>query len=372
MKGIRRHGLGWQASVSVSGVGRAYQAFPIDTTEEEMQRWRSSTRARLELQRSAVDRRAPAGTFAADAQRYLASVTAMPDYKGRVYDIGLWVLLFGHRRSATIQAHEIRAQRDRWLKYGPKRMYNRHTRAWDDQAVPLAASTVNHRLRALENMYTVLWPNRENPVRQVPEADEPDPEDRSIPHDVIEAILALMPDRGRGIKGHARSTVSQSKARIRLMAYTGLTHAQLMALGRGDLDAELPAVRLARRRKGKGVAGGWKPLPAEAIPAIRQFVAAEAWGRFSRDALRQSWRRACVKFFGPDAPLIRPYDLRHSYAGAVLDATGSLTVTQHLLSHADPRTTERYAARAIPEWLRSAMAKVSLVRQRIVPNPENK
>jgi integrase len=101
-------------------------------------------------------------------------------------------------------------------------------------------------------------------------------------------------------------------------------------------------------KKGKGGAGRWRPLPADAVPAIRAFIAADAWGRFSRDAMRQSWQRACRKL---GLPRIRPYDLRHSFATVVLEQTGDLKATQVLLSHADHRTTARYATRAIPHWL---------------------
>jgi integrase len=364
MKGARRHGLGWQASVFVKGVGRSFQPFPLQSTQAEIDEWRRGERARLELQREALDRGAPAGTFAADAKRYLASVKAMKDFKNRAYDISLWVDVFGSRRRATIKAHEIRAQRDRWLTVGPKRVYDRRRQAWTLVPEPLAASTVNHRLRALENLFTVLSPQGYNPVRDVPEADEPDEQDRSIPYDVIEMILAAMPDRGRGLKGQPRSTISKSKARLRLMAHTGLTPGQIMALTPADIDAELPAVRVPRRHKGRGAPGGWRPFSADAVPALRAFIAADAWGSFSRDAMRQSWQRACHRL---GLPRIRPYDLRHSFVATTLDDTGDLKAAQHLAGHADSRTTERYAQRAIPGWLRAAAAKVRTLRHQTAP-----
>jgi integrase len=363
MKGIRRHGRGWQASVYVAGAGRRFEAFPIDTPMSVIEAWRTSTRLRLELE--AHERPiAAAGTFGKDAERYLTAVRAMPDYQGRAYDIARWIDAFGERRTLEIKAYEIRAQRDKWLTVGPKRIYDKAVRAFVEKPLPLAASTVNHRMRALENLYTVLYPQGYNPVKQVPEADEPDAADRSLSYDVIEAILAVMPDRGRGIRGRSRSTISKSKARLRLMAYTGLTPAQMMQLRPADLDATLPAMLVARRKKGKGAAGGWRPLPAEAIPAIRAFVEADAFGRFSRDAMRQAWQRACLRL---GLPKLRPYDLRHSFAAAVLDKTGDMKATQHLLNHGDERTTARYAQRAIPDWLKAAAAKVTGLRQRIVP-----
>lgn len=367
MKGIRRHGLGWQAAVYVAGAGREFQAFPLETPEQEMQAWRDATRNRLELLRSETDGPIAAGTFAADAKRYLRAVRALKDHKGRTRDINVWVATFGDRRTSTLKSHEIRACRDAWLTVGPKRVRNRQTGEWEDKPIPLAASTVNHRLRALENFYTVMCPQRYNPVRDVPEVKEPDAADRALPYDVIDLVLATMPDRGQGVKGQRRSTVSKSKARLRLMAYTGLTPKQMMALEPADLAPDVPAIRLASRDKGKGAAGGWKPLPPDATEALCSFVAASAFGTFSKDALRQSWQRACAKL---DLPRLNPYDLRHSYATELLERTGDMKATQHLLSHADERTTQRYAQRAVPSWLKAAVAKVGALRQQIAPKYE--
>jgi integrase len=141
-----------------------------------------------------------------------------------------------------------------------------------------------------------------------------------------------------------------------------------MALTPADLDVSAPAVRVRRRRKGKGAAGGWKPLPGDAGPALATFIEAQAWGRFSRDALRQCWHRACDRL---GVPRTRPYDLRHSFAAYVLEQTKDIRATQLLMSHADSRTTEKYAQRGIPDWLKQAMAKVSGLRQQIAPKAES-
>jgi hypothetical protein len=97
-RGIRRHGLGWQATASVAGQPRMFQAFPLETSFEDMQRWRAAARARMALRRATIGKSA-AGTFAADVQRYLTAVTALSDYKGRVHAMGLWVARFGARGS---------------------------------------------------------------------------------------------------------------------------------------------------------------------------------------------------------------------------------------------------------------------------------
>lgn len=359
LRGLRRHGQGWQASVFVTGLPRSYRTFPVDTAIEEIQAWRVIERHRLQLQRGedVIVGRLPAGTFAADAERYLKSVRALRDFRGREYDIARWVDVFGPRRTLTIRPHEIRAQRDIWLTTGPKRVYNKQAKAWQEVDEPLAASTVNHRLRALENLFTVLFPQGYNPVRDVPEAEEPKPEDRSQPYSLLVTILAHMPDRGAPERDKKRPTISKSKARLTLMAYTGLTHSQVMQLTPSDLDLTLPAIRVRARHKGKGAAGGWKPLPVDAKAALEGFIAADAFGRFSRHSLRKSWLRACEK---ADRIGIRPYDLRHSFATRILDVTRDIRATQMLLNHANPKTTERYAKRAIPSWLAASVEQVTL------------
>lgn len=361
MKGIRRHGSGWQARVFVTGMPPSCQPFPLETDEAEMQAWRRAERARLLLQRGedVIVGRVPAGTFAADAVRYLKAVRAMPSYTDRAYDIGLWVELLGTRRTQTIRAHEIRAQRDKWLTVGPKRIYNKKQRVWEERPIPLAASTVNHRLRALQNLYSVLFPQGYNPVKDVPEAREPDAIDRSLSYADIETILAAMPDRGRPVKGHPRPTVSRTKAILRMMAYTGVTPKQLVALDPEDIDIEALAIRTDKRQKGQGAAGGWTPVPAEARGAMIGFLPFVPLRTFSRHSARQSWLRACK---AAKKPACRPYDLRHSFASSVLESSGDLKATQKLLNHASAKTTERYAARAIPAWLTAAAGKVRLLK----------
>lgn len=48
----------------------------------------------------------------------------------------------------------------------------------------------------LENLWTVLdGLKADNPARDVPEAVEPEPISRGLPYDVVEAIVAQMPDQ---------------------------------------------------------------------------------------------------------------------------------------------------------------------------------
>jgi integrase len=149
------------------------------------------------------------------------------------------------RRRRKITPELIAAQRDRWLA--------------DTDDGRYAPASVNKRLRALSNLWTVLDGRRApNPVLEVAECEEPDPEARGLPYDVIEAILAAIPDTAIGKKKDGTRTTgkniprpSKTKARLRVIAYTGLAHAQLKLLTRSDVDLEAGTIRLVARRKGR-------------------------------------------------------------------------------------------------------------------------
>ncbi len=368
--GCRFHGRVIQASVRKAGLPPVYEPFPRDTDPAEIIAWQKRTAAELELRYGGTTPTV-AGTFEADAARYLSSVKALPDYAGRTAHIRLWVHIFQGRKRHTIKASEIRAVRDRWLTVGPKR---RHVKGkgWVDLPEPLAPATVCTRLRALENLWTVMWPRDENPVRDVPEPQTPKRKPRALPYDVIDAILAVMPDRGQGLRGKPRSDVSKTKARLRLMAYTGLTHSQIVALKPSDfrMDPAAPAINRKPRGKGAGAAGGWSPVPADAIDAMQAFADADAWGAFARSSMHKSFRRACAALDLPEN--MTPYQLRHSYASTVLKMTGSLQAAQILLQHVSPKTTMTYAESEIDPWLAAAMAKVTGLRAPVAQGTEHR
>lgn len=377
MSGIRRHGAGWQTDVRVAGQPRSVFSWPLDTDRAEMQAWIKDEKARLRL----ASPRATKGTFAADAKRYLSLVTTMPSYTMRVRDILLWVQVFGTRRRSSITRAEIRAQRDIWRREGPRRIWqkhqDRHGGAWIDVPSPLAPSTVNHRLRALANLWTVLDGLRaDNPARDVPELDEEEREDRSLPYALIEMVLDAMPDRGQGRKGETRSDVSKTKARARALAYVGLPQIDIGRLTPDRVNLVEGWVDTGKRKKGKGVLTGRRPLTPEGLDAMRQFVAADAFSDdpkkpFSVSSMYRSIRRACLTVAerleqDPEtAPLaaivrrIRPYDFRHSYVAEVLEKSGDFHATQILSGHADLRTTLGYGQRGVNPALVAALAKVT-------------
>lgn len=381
-KGIRRLSDG-RYRVYGRAHGRFYsRIFPSNTTLPKMRAWREQERQRIKLglrDQEEAAAAAPVFGFRADAERYLEAVCALPTWKTRCKDIREWVEVFGDRPRAEISPAEIRAQRDRWLTLGPRMEQQRVNGkwAWVRVSKPLSASSVNHRLRALRNLWTVLdGRHAPNPVADVPEAEEPGDIPRAIPPAIITAILDAIPDRGRPPRrkdGRKRSrpTLSMTKARLGVMAWTGLPPAQLGQIDEKDVDLEGRRVYVRRRKKGRGVAASWRPLTAKGVEAFEALAAADAWGPFSPSAARHTFRRAAVKVqrelaeagIVVDLSDVTPYDLRHSVATDTLRATGDLHATAALLGHSDLRTTERYAAAAVPSYLVRAAGKLARIQR---------
>lgn len=350
-RGIQATRFGYRAFVSVKGHPRASRRFSHDTAIQTIKDWRDRTR--VQLKGKTPQAISPDGTFATDAVVYLETVRAMPTIAERRKHIIEWLALFETRKRSEITPQMIRAQRDAWLTTDG-----------------YAGSSVNKRLRALQNMWTVLdGRHAYNPVREVPECDEPDHAPRALPYWVIAALIKAMPDRGRAMKDGAVPKASQTKARLAVMVWTGLPPAQIMRLERSDVDLERQQVFVRRRRKGKrgdpeaGVRGRVLPLNAKGVAAFRKFAALNCWGPFSTSSVYKSFQRA-VKAVNKlpafkKSPLvgIRPYDLRHSFVTEVLKATGDPKLAQRLAGHSSFDTTLKYVRGAVEHVERAAMRK---------------
>lgn len=330
-RGIERHGHGYRARVSQGrDMPRLEHYFPAGTDPREMQAWREDVKAGLRINRK---QRASMGTFEGDARRYLRAVAAMVSFQDRKHQIEAWIGVFGAQRRSTITSTQIRLARDTWL---------REPRAKGKP--PLTPSTVNKRLRALSNLYAVLDGDAPNPVRSVPEAVEPAPKARSMSYDVIAAILAQLPDEGRGEKGKKRPLFSATKVRIRCLAYSQITLKQLSQLTPADLDLDNARLQLPSRAKGKGAASIWTPLLPDAVSAFRDFAAHGLFGKFSGSSLRKSFKTAARN--AGVLRHVRPHDLRHSYGTMAYRATKSLEAVAQLMQHVSPSTTRQYAQEA--------------------------
>jgi integrase len=307
--------------------------FGIDTLLKTMKDWRDDQRSIARLTPAAPPR-APAVGFAKDAETYLEAIKAMPSFSDRARDITLWVAVFGETPRTAITTAMIRTQLALW-------------------AATKAASTVNHRRTALMHLWRVLdGRSAANPVKDAPKFREPDASPRGLPYPIIRRILKAVPGR-------------KSRARLAVIAWTGLPHAQVAQLRPEDLNLAKRQVFVRGRQKGKGTKARAHPLTADGVLALRQFAAARAWGKFSQSTLRRAFRTACAtveraakrKRQKLSLAGVRPYDLRHSYGSQMYAATGDIRATQVLMGHAKVAMTERYTLRAVPNQLAEAIRK---------------
>jgi integrase len=349
-KGIFRDESGLAVIFKAAGTPQEERRFPADSDVKKLAEWRE-TEIKKRKKRAAAGL-APAGTFAADAATYLAAVAALPSHEKRRREIGVWVALFGERRRDTIQPHEIRAARDRWLTVGPKMVMR--PGGYVEVAAPQSPSSVNKRLRALENLWTVLDGKKaDNPVREVPEADEGDPAPRGLSYRVIERLFKAMPP------AHPMTI------RLRIMAYAGLAQSELARVTEDQIDLRNRQVWVPGRKKGHGAKGGAVPLSPAAWAAFRDLVKLEAVGPFNTSSMWHFFTRY-AREAGYEG--LTPYQLRHSFFTGVQAASKDERALAAISRHGSRKTLRRYTEAAAHP---AAVAAVAAFRdgkpQRRVP-----
>jgi integrase len=314
--------------------------------------------------RDAPTGRRGAGTLAADIQRYLEQCPASAKTTDYRYILAHWIaspLATLPRDSITLA--ELEQQLAHW------------------QAAGVPAVTLNHRIRALRAVYRAF---RDGVEPVVPDAlryfRPPRPEPRGIPMSIVARILASIPDRGQARKGEARPTYSETKIRLRVIAYTGLPHRQLVAVTRAMVNFADGRLFMPERKKGTGAAGVWVSLLPQAIEALHDYDAAHLWGiPFSRSAMRKTWTKAIARtrtaietecartgdamlleqFMTSVPPDCRPYDLRHSFLTEVYRRSGDFRAVAAIGQHAQLETTKRYTEAGVPERVQAAIEKVA-------------
>ncbi len=350
--GVRRHGAGYQATVKYRGV-RSYLTFPIGYSNADMREAIDAAYADLVTDRG---ERPEAGTFAADAERYLRAVRSMPSFQDREKHTREWVAVFGRQRRRTIKADEIRAQLGGLKAKG------------------YAGSSLNKRRTALMHFYTTLDGRaRVNPVKDVPKYAERDPgaDPRGLPREV--AVLLL-----RAIKP------GKTRCRLQLIRWTGLPPEQLRQVEARHLDYEAATVIVARRKKGRGVKATTLPLLPQAVRWFRALEYREGLGAYNDRAMRETIRRARHRILRRAAKRvgkrtvyrisalarwwlereerferIRPYDFRHTFGTMLRYYVPDPRTRGDLMLHADTRTGARYEQAAANPVARAALDQLS-------------
>jgi integrase len=332
--GIRETATGFQTYVWVKDPTlpkRGYQAsqnWPRSATISEMKQWRM--RRKLNLQEDQDDSRT---TFAEDAWDYLRrdKVDKMPTKDERHRHIGEWVALFGRRHRADIKPHEIQ-------------------KALDGMRARMSAGSVNKRRTALMDLWTTLdGRHQANPVKAAPAYLEPHPEPRAPSLANVLDVIDAMQDRTDYGK--------KCKARLQVIAWTGLPHAMIKQLEETDYPHWLKGTAFIKRRdKGKGAPPRWLPLLPEGIAALKAFHKADAYGHFSNSSFYRRVKDACKR---AGVPRIRPYDMRHFFLTMVAVLTGDDRAVMQLGLISTPSIAKRYTEAATDPRTRAAVAQMA-------------
>jgi integrase len=328
MRNLRETSSGWQKYTRVRGKGFVSEHTAEKPSVLDVRNW-----VRTQHTNDAPPKAVTAGTFASDVDIYLASVTDMPSYQDRELHMRWWARLFDGRKRNSVQALEIKTHL----------VALRRTHA---------AESCNHRRTALMSFYTALnGKSGYNPVRDVPKfPTESEPRDQTFW--TVYRILALM-------------RPSKTRARLRVILWTGWPHAQVARLKPAHLDLEHARAFVTPRRKGKGRQGVWLPLLPGAVVALRDFIQWDCFGPFSTSAMHSAFARALAKLNARRAqhgrpPLdVRPYDCRHSFGTMVAERTTDDRAIQELMMHSSAAQTRRYTDRATEHRVATALKKVA-------------
>lgn len=327
--GIYRTATGFRAFVRVRGHLQTSR-WPKTATLTEMKGWRADRQHDGRRNAAPVAAR---GTLAADIDAYLEQVAAMPTITWRRRDLYAWREVYGDLARAKLTTLLIRAQLQAWRANGPTRRYIPRRGVYLTFNQPLSASACNHRRTALLHLYTVLdGRDAPNPVRAIRPFAEPPPEPRAKDLGFLAAAIERLRNK-------------QQRARARVLLWTGMRgNSELGRMTREHVDLEGRVCHVPTGKGGKRFR--LVPLNDAGIAAWKEFAAANAWGRYDKDALRKSFALACKREAQarnlPESRA-RVYDLRHSLATAYLRAGADLADVQELLGHTTTRMTRRYA-----------------------------
>lgn len=350
-KGISRSATGWR--ISLGPGGKTYRRhFPPSTPQATVETALLNARKTLARDEPAHD-----GSLASEMQRYLLDhYTGKPGYDERDRHLSLWLVELGPQ-----------TQRDAITRDDVARVLNN----W--RASGLGADTCNKRRTALLALFNTLdGKGGSNPVRDVPKFRPPDPMPRGLAYDQIDKALRLLP-------------ACRTRARLSLMAYTGIRPAQMMRLTMDHWDHKNHVLTVPGTRKGHGTRPYVIPLCVQAREAMTEFDSTNAWGTFTWAPIGRMWREAWLSMLSgatrsqvrahPElyAHITTPvvYDLRHSFGTEAYRATGDLKAVKDLLGHASMRMSERYTLAAVPaqrlEAVQKFGARIALVQGAKVP-----
>lgn len=319
-RGITKTPQGWRIFVQRDGQPwrrRFPASVPLDDVLDELLKARE--------ERSSHRPSAPRGTLRGDVIRYLRDFyRSRPGRGERQRHLVLWVKALGA---------------DTWRTKITRDDVSRVLQGW--RAAGLAAETCNKRRTALLALFNALdGPGGSNPVREVKKFRAPDPLPRGLDYRLIE-------------KAFQQLSRCKTRARLRVMAYTGIRHGQLMKLQPTDWDPKRKLLTVPGTEKGRGSKPYTIPLTTKASDALRELDRLDAWGPFTHAPMARMWKTAAIAVgLSPD---VVPYDLRHSFGTQIYRKSGNLKATKDLMGHSSIRMTERYTLAAVSHQQREAV-----------------
>lgn len=319
-RGLTKDVKGWRITVGI-GQGRVKRKhYPPSVSQEDMEKKLADAQRLWTAHRAD----AAAGTLQADVTRYLRDFcTGRACHDERKRHLDLWIAQLG-----------ADTPRDTITR-------DRISRTLHDWRVTLAADTCNKRRTALLALFNALdGRGATNPVREVPKFRTPDPLPRGLPYAQIAKALKQLPR-------------CKTRARLSVLAYTGIRAGQLMRLTREDWKDADNVLIVPGTEKGRGTKPYAVPLSSEAVKALKELDRLDAWGTFTTAPMARMWKAAAKTAKLPAWAV--PYDLRHSFGTAIYQATGDIQAARKLLGHSSLRMTERYTLAAVPAQQQAAI-----------------
>jgi len=347
--GIRRMRSKWQVFARVHGQFVS-ESHPLETPLVRLQAHLAALKAREKnaprhLSPEVQPARGRMRTFADDAAEYL-SLIHLASKQDQAYHIAQWVTRFGPRVRSTITSREIRHELETWRRNG---------RADGDGGLKVAS--LNRRRTALMAMYTGLdGKSAVNIVKDVPPYDERgNIQIRALPMLAIGWIIRHTTPR------------SKTRARLRVLQWTGWPAKLVMEIERGDVDWQAGLIRAHRRKKGKGMPEQWVPVLEEALVAVRRLFALDAEGPFSTSGMYKSFQVAVHKENArrrrrnlPTLPHINPYAIRHSFGTWAAPLVNDDRILKEMMR---TNSIARYTHGASTERMGSARARMQEERR---------
>lgn len=321
--GVYQDAIGLAATVKVGRIQKE-KRFPLDTDLVEIKTWQKRTRGDLlikqPLEAVPADRRS---SFTRDVVRFLRTRKGLPSYKADRSHLAAWVERFPKKLRALIKPDDVRLALAHWRLNGQRRQYQTIAR-------PISRRTLRHRLRVLRELYHALDGNKATtPVDDVDWPTIP----KTIPRDVdlktIKQVAAKMETRW-----------PLDHARLLVLATTGRRPAEVMRTVPADLD-------FRRKRWTVQTAKGGEPtllyLNDEMIAAWKRLINRQGLGTFDTGQYAKHLRKCGWP------PGVRPYNVRHALAHAILREGGDLSDVQVHLGHSSIDTTRTFYAGIIAE-----------------------